>query len=87
MKAKKVILQTYYNLDGNYIVWEYDPLHNTEYENANVKIKRVKRTLCGITFDIDVIDIEGYEPIECELLGALNESDGTLIIQICQDWG
>lgn len=89
MKTKKVLLKTYYNFGGGeYIPFDSNPLHNKTYENVNVEIKEVTRTICNIDIDIDVIEIEGQEPIECELVGTYHEPESdTLIIKICQDWG
>ena len=88
MKVKKVMLKTYYNLSGDYIQFDSNPLYNQTYENVNVEFKEVTRTICGIDFDTDVVEIEGQEPIECELVGTYHEPESdTLIIKICQDWG
>ena len=87
MKVKKVILQAYYSLDDGYISFPDNPLHNKTYKNVNVKFEKVARTICGVRFDWDVINIEGHEPIECELLNHYKDPNGTLIIRLCQDWG
>ena len=88
MKVKKVILKTYYKLNGDYLQFDSNPLHNQKYENVDVELKEITRTICNIDFDIDVVEIEGQEPIECELVGTYHESESdTLIIKICQDWG
>ena len=86
IKANKVILKTYYNLDGDYILFEDNPLHNQSYDNVKVETKRVTRTVCGIEYTTDVVEIEGRKPIECELLSVF-ELDDMLIIKLCQDWG
>lgn len=87
MKAKKVIIKAYYNLGEEYIIFDSNPLHNTSYENVNVTIKEVTKTVCGMNFVMDVIYIDGQDPIECELVSKRQNTDGTLIIGICQDWG
>ena len=83
---KKVILQTYYNLDGNYIVFEDNPLHRTTYENVNVVITREYIRLTHMNIAVNVIRIDGHEPIECEFVGCVEDGD-TLILKLCQDWG
>ncbi len=85
-KIKKVTLQAYYNLDGEYLLFDCNPLHNTSYENVNVEIKTITKTICNIDLDMDIINIDGQPPIECELVNYY-ESNGELFIQICQDWG
>ena len=85
-KIKKVTLRAYYNLDGEYLLFDSNPLHNKSYENVNVEIKTITKTICNIDLDVDVINIEGQKSIECELVG-YNESNGELLIKICQDWG
>lgn len=87
MKVKKVILKTYYCLDGDYSVFEYNPLHNQEYKDVNVVISKKKKVMCGIQFVMDVVTIEGQEPIECELVNKYTMIDGTMVIGLCQDWG
>lgn len=88
MKVKKAIIKAYYGLDGEYIPFDSNPLHNTSYENVSVTIKQVTKTIYGIDLDMDVVEISGQEPIECELVGTYQDSgSGTLIIKICQDWG
>lgn len=88
MKVKKAILKAYYGLDEEYIPFDSNPLHNKIFENVKVSFKEEVRTICGIDFAVDVVEIEGQEPIECELVGTYQESEsGTLIIKICQDWG
>lgn len=87
MKVKRVMLQAYYDLGGEYISFPDNPLHNKTYNNVNVKIRQVTRTICGIEFTMDVIEIEGKEPIECELVNKYTTMDGTMVISLCQDWG
>lgn len=87
MKVKKAVINAYYNLGEEFILFSDNPLHGKSYENVNVKFKKLIRTICGISFDVDVIEIEGQEPIECQLVGKHINPDGTLIIQICEDWG
>lgn len=87
-RYKKVVLRCYYNLDGEYIQFEHNPLHNQSYENVTVEFKKEAKLICGIKFEFDVVKIEGQEPIECELVGTYHERDtDTLIIKICEDWG
>ena len=89
MKKKyfgKVRIVAYYNLDGDYTVFEDNTLHNKEYYNVSVEIKTEKRKMLDISFESDVIYIEGEEPIECELVRA-DTCKGTLVLGICQDWG
>lgn len=86
MKAKKVILKTYYCLSGEYILFEDNPLHNRSYDNVKVEIKQLTRKIYDINIDFDVIKIEGQEPIECEFI-SISELDDKLIIKLCQDWG
>lgn len=82
MKEKRVVLRCCYNLSGEYLPFEHNPLHGKTFNNVNVEI--TKET----TFvECDVIKIEGYEPIECELVRQHKTADGTLLIFICQDWG
>jgi hypothetical protein len=86
MKVKKAIIKAYYDLDGDLISFPDNPLHGKIYENVNIIFKHKVREICGISFDVDVIDIEGQEPIECELIDTV-DVDEALIIKICQDWG
>ena len=87
MKEKKVILQAYYRLDDGYISFPENPLHGKEFYNVNVKFTTRPQIIGGVKFEWDVIEIEGEEPIECEVIGHIHRTDGTSIIQICQDWG
>ena len=87
MKVKKVVIKAYYNLDGEYIPFDSNPLHNTSYGNVDVVIKEKEKEICGVKLIVDVIEISGQKPIECELVDEYQDSDGTLIIKICQDWG
>lgn len=87
MKVKKAVIKAYYNLGEEFILFSDNPLHGKSYENVNVKFKKAIHTMCGISFDVDIVEISGQEPIECELVGTYENSDGTLIIKICQDWG
>ena len=87
MRVKRAVIKAYYGLDGEYIPFDSNPLHDTSYENVEVVIKEREKMICGIGFVVDVIEITGQEPIECELVGTYEDSDGTLIIKICQDWG
>ena len=87
MKVKKAIIKAYYNLGEEFILFEDNPLHGKSYENVEVKFKKAIRTVCGISFDVDIVEIDGQPSIECQLLGSRKNSEGTLIIEICQDWG
>lgn len=87
MKVKKAIIKAYYNLDGEYILFPDNPFHGQTYENVNVDIKQVTYEMSGIEFVADVVEIEGQEPIECELVDCFEPYENTLIIKICQDWG
>ena len=87
MKVKKAIINAYYHLGEDFLLFPENPLHNTQYENVDIKFKHVIKTMCGFSYRIDMVEIAGQEPIECQLLGKYNDADGTLIIQICQDWG
>jgi hypothetical protein len=85
---KRVVLKAYYSLDDGYIPFDSNPLHNQTYENVGVTFKEEVRTICGIDFAVDVVEIDGQEPIDCELIGTYHEPESdTLIIKICQDWG
>lgn len=86
MKATKAIIKAYYNLGEELILFPDNPLHNQTYENVEIEIKNEIHEICGIPFDVDIVEIEGQEPIECQLIGT-TDCDGTLIIKICQDWG
>lgn len=86
MKVNKVIIKAYYDLDGDLILFPDNPLHGKSYENVEVAIKQEIHEICGISFEVDIIKIEGQEPIECELIDTI-DLDDTLIIKICQDWG
>lgn len=83
---KKVILQTYYNLDGDYTLFDDNPLHNKTYENVRVVITKEIIHLTHWDITVNVIRIDGQEPIECELVGYVEDGD-TLLIKLCQDWG
>lgn len=85
-KYKKIKLQNWYNLNGEYIRMLDAELDGTVYENASVKFSKSKKTICGTDFIWNVVHIEGQEPIECELLSQRMQED-MLIINICQDWG
>ena len=85
-KIKKVIIKAYYNLGGDYILFEDNPLHNSTYENVEVSIEETVRIIAGIEFLVNEICIEGNDPINCELVG-YQKAEDTLLIKICQDWG
>lgn len=85
-KYDKVLILAYYNLDGDYLSFAENDLHNKILKNVCVEIKTEVRTLMGIDFAVDVICIDGEEPIECELVS--KEVHGKdLTLNICQDWG
>lgn len=86
MKVNKAIIKAYYDLNGDLIPFPDNPLHDKQYENVKVVFKHKTREICGISFDVDIIEIEGQELIECELIDT-TDLDGVLIIKICQDWG
>ena len=86
MKFKKVVIKAYYDLGEEFISFPDNPLHGKSYENVTVKFKKAIRTICGISFDVDIVEISGQKPIECQLIGR-RSIDDTLIIEICQDWG
>ena len=86
MKVSKLILKAYYNSNGELISWPYNPLHNKSFENVEVKVKRMTRTICGIKFSLDVIEIAGQDPIECELISR-DKRGNDLTLHLCQDWG
>lgn len=86
MKVNKVIIKAYYNLGEESLLFPDNPLHGKSYENVSVVIKNKIREICGILYKSDIIEIEGEEPIECQLLNAI-DLDGTLLLKICQDWG
>ena len=90
MKAnnvKNVVLRGYYNLDGKYLLFEDNPLHGKTYNNVDVSIERKLFTRPYGTVALDLVNIAGCEPIECELVNYYFTADGTLVISICQDWG
>ena len=85
-KKKNVVLQAYYNLDGDYILFEDNPLHGKRYKNVGVVVTTQFIRLTHMDIAVNVIRIEGQEPIECEFIGCI-ENGNDLIIKICQDWG
>lgn len=87
MRAKRVVLKGYYNLGDEYLVFEENPLHGKTYDDVEVSIdtKLYNRSYGTIVYD--VVNIEGCEPIECELVNCYRTTDGTWNIGICQDWG
>jgi hypothetical protein len=86
MKVKKVIIKAYYNLGEEFLLFPDNSLHGKSYENVSVVIKNKIREICGISYESDIIEIEGEEPIECQLLDAV-DIEGLLLLKICQDWG
>ena len=87
MKVKKLLLKALYCLNGDYISFPQNPLHNKFFENANVKMGKRIYTIGGNRYEVDVISIDGHEPIDCELVSRRSTSDGTMVLSICQDWG
>jgi len=85
-EKKNVTLLTYYALDDGYISFDGNPLHNTTYKNVDVIIREETQLICDIEFNVNVIEISGQEPIECELIDYI-EDGNDLIIKLCQDWG
>ena len=83
---KKVILQTYYNLDGDYMLFDSNPLHGKTFENVNVVITKEYIRLTHMNIAVNVVRIDGQEPIECEYLSHIEDGD-TLVVKLCQDWG
>lgn len=85
-KNVNVCIKAFYCLDGEYISFSHNPLHNTTYKHVNVEIVNHTHNLYGIEYVSQLITIGNEEPIECEYLGS-RCSDDDLIIDICQDWG
>jgi hypothetical protein len=86
MRAVDVKIETYYNLDGSYVSFPQNPLNGTMYNNANVDISTEKRTIAGMTFLVDVVQINNEPAIECELVKTRRDNK-TLVLGVCQDWG
>lgn len=86
MVVSKLILKAYYSIDGEYLPFPDNPLHDKTFENVDVEVKNEIRTLRGIEFEVTVIEIAGQEPIECELC-SMEIKGADLILHICQDWG
>lgn len=87
MKVKKIEIKAFYHLDDGYIPFPDNPLDGKSYENVEVTFEKDCLIVGGTSYRVDVIKIEGQEPIECELLSKRKTSDGTLEIRLCQDWG
>ena len=87
MKVNKVVLKGYYNLDGEHLPFEDNPHHGETYNNVDVSFTEKLVAIGNSTLSFDVVNIEGCEPIVCELVGHHKEADGTLVISICEDWG
>ena len=85
---KKVVLQTYYNLDGDYILFDGNPLHGKTFENVGVLINNKITSYGGFKVKEQVIYItnSNEEPIGCELVDYIDNGDD-VIIKLCQDWG
>ena len=87
MKVKNVVIRAYYKLGGDYITFPENPHHGREFNNVNVEFSTKPMIIGGVKFEWDVVKIEGYEYIECELVDVVHLPDDTLIIKICEDWG
>ena len=87
MKVKKLVIKALYSLNEEYIPFPQNPLHGTTYENVDVEIGKRIETIGSNSYAIDVITINGQEPIECELVSRHMDANGTLTLKICQDWG
>ena len=87
MREKKVVLHGFYNLGGEHVPFGDNPHHGKTYNNVNVTFTEKIRRCGGKSYVVDVVNIEGCDPIECELVGRHKDPDGTLVISICQDWG
>lgn len=85
---KKVTLHTYYNLDGDYITFDGNPLHGKTFEDVGVLISNKITSYGGMKVKEQVIYItnSNEEPIGCELVDVVEDGDN-LIIKLCQDWG
>lgn len=90
----KVRLEGVYSLDDGYIPFPDNPYHGKEYENVPVTIKKETQTYLGFSVKVDVVRIgeptkNGIFPvvIDCELVSKKVTNDGTLVLQICNDWG
>ena len=85
---KKVVLQTYYNLDGDYMLFDDNPLHGKTFENVGVVVSDKITSYGGFKVKEQVIYLteSNERPIECEFIGCA-EDDDTLIVKLCQDWG
>ena len=90
-KFKKVVLQRYYCLAGEYELM-YDLPNEIFYDVVVAIMQKIVRTYHNADGDThivaDFITIEGYKTIECELVRTRYfDADGTFVIGICQDWG
>lgn len=83
---KIVRFETYYKLNGMYMEYPTNELHDQEFINVDVEITKEQYKIAGFEFEEDVIYIDGFSPIECELVGKVVSGD-TLLLKICQDWG
>ena len=86
-KVRKLTIEAYYNSHGDYLPWPDNPLHGKTYENVSFEMKKEVQGFPGFAIEVDVIKIEGEEPIECEYVSGRKLPDGTYVIGICQDWG
>lgn len=85
-KGKDVRIQGMYNLDGDYILFKDNPHHGKVFTSVDVSVgTKVEKYAFG-DYVVDVVKIDGYEPIECELV-EIREHGDNLLICICNDWG
>jgi len=86
---RKVRIEGMYSLDDGFIPFADNPHHGKTFENVTVEIKKEKRPCYDFEVEFDVIRIGGNNPleIECELVKKTVTKNGTLVLQICQDWG
>lgn len=85
-KNVAVKIKALYCIDGDYIVFDANPLHNKVFTNVNVSLSTEILKINDISFEQDVIKISGQEPISCELVKT-NFKNNLLVLEICQDWG
>lgn len=86
-KARKLVLEGYYSLDGEMLLFSNSPIHGKTFRNVSFEVRKEHRKTCGINFDIDILEIDGEEPIECEFVGERKISSSTYVLGVCQEWG
>ncbi len=86
---RKVRIEGMYSLDDGFIPFADNPHHGKTFKNVTVEIEKRVEHCCGFDVEEDVIRIGGENPleIECELVKKTLKRNGTLVLQICQDWG